>query len=165
MAATAKIIVRSIQPSDNAALAGIIRHSLAEFGADKPGTVYYDPTTDALHELFQTPGSFYLVAENDQQVLGGAGIFPTIGLPSGVCELVKMYLHKDARGKGLGRQLIERCLQQAKTLGYTGVYLETMPELGKAVEIYEKFGFRYLDGPMGSSGHFGCHVWMLLAIS
>ena len=36
-------------------LAQIIRTSLAEFGANKPGTVYFDPTTDALYELFQTP--------------------------------------------------------------------------------------------------------------
>jgi putative acetyltransferase len=153
--------IRHIQPSDNAALATIVRDSLAEFGANKPGTVYYDPTTDALYELFQSPRSLYLVAEEDNQLLGGAGIFPSPGLPGGVCELVKMYLNKNARGKGLGRLLINKCLEEAKNLGYKSVYLETMPELGKAVSVYEKFGFRYLTGPMGNTGHFGCDVWMI----
>jgi putative acetyltransferase len=157
----ADIHIRLIQPTDNAALAVIIRDSLSEFGANKPGTVFYDPTTDALYELFQSPGSFYLVAENSNQLLGGAGIFPSAGLPTGVCELVKMYLHKAARGKGLGRLLINQCLEKAKTLGYKKVYLETMPELGKAVSVYEKFGFSYLNGPMGNTGHFGCDVWMI----
>ena len=157
----AAISIRFIQPADNAALAAIIRDSLAEFGANKPGTVFFDPTTDALYELFQQPGSFYLVAEEAGHLLGGAGIFPSAGLPEGVCELVKMYLHKAARGKGLGRLLINECLEKARQLGYKKVYLETMPELSKAVSVYEKFGFSYLTGPMGDTGHFGCDVWMI----
>lgn len=157
----ADIHIRSIEPADNASLAIIIRNSLAEFGANKPGTVFFDPTTDALYELFQQPGSFYLVATADNQLLGGAGIFPSAGLPDGVAELVKMYLHPAARGRGLGRLLISKCLEKAKTAGYKKVYLETMPELGKAVSVYEKFGFSYLPGPMGNTGHFGCDVWMI----
>jgi len=161
MVLPADIQIRSIQPSDNTALAIIIRDSLSEFGANKPGTVFYDPTTDALFDLFQLPGSLYLVAEDGTQLLGGAGIFPSAGLPEGVCELVKMYLQKAARGRGLGRLLINQCLEKAKALGYKKVYLETMPELGKAVSVYEKFGFSYLSGPMGNTGHFGCDVWMI----
>lgn len=153
--------IRPIQPTDNKALAIIIRNALAEFGANKPGTVFYDETTDALYELFQTPGSFYFVAHEDQQILGGGGIFPTDALPDATCELVKMYLHKDARGKGAGRQLIECCLNWAKEYGYKQVYLETMPELQQALKVYELFGFNYLDAPLGNSGHFGCDRWML----
>ncbi len=164
MSTPAGISIRPIQATDNTALAVIIRDSLSEFGANKPGTVYYDPTTDALYELFQTPGSFYLVAEENNELLGGAGIFPSAGLPQGICELVKMYLHKNARGKGLGRSMIERCLLQAKAIGYKSVYLETMPELGKAISVYEKFGFRHLTGPMGNTGHFGCDRWMIMEL-
>ena len=142
-------------------MARIIRDSLAEFGANRPGTVFFDPTTDNLYELFKTPGSVYMVAEENGMLLGGAGIFPSAGLPDGVCELVKMYLRKNARGKGLGRRMIDQCLEQASQLGYTKVYLETMPELNKAVRVYEQFGFEYLKGPMGNTGHFGCDVWML----
>jgi putative acetyltransferase len=158
---SSSITIRTIQQKDNAALAVIVRTSLAEFGANKPGTVYFDPTTDALYELFQTKGSYYFVAEENGNLLGGGGIFPTENLPEGTCELVKMYLHKDARGKGLGKLLIERCLNWAKQNGYTHVYLETMPELKQALKVYELFGFEYLNGPLGNSGHFGCDRWML----
>jgi putative acetyltransferase len=155
------INIRKIQPSDNPHLALIIRNALAEFGANKPGTVFYDDTTDHLYELFQHPGSIYFVAEQDAEILGGAGIYPSEGLPQGTCELVKMYLKPATRGLGLGRKLIEQCLEFAKGFGYSQVYIETMPELRKALTVYEKFGFEYLKGPLGNTGHFGCDVWML----
>lgn len=156
------IEIRPIQFSDNAAMARIIRSSLEEFGAARPGTVYFDESTDHLFELFQsTPLSAYFVAVKNGALVGGAGIFPTEGLPATTCELVKMYLSPEVRGLGLGRFMIDRCLQKAKENGFDSVYLETMPELKKAVSVYEKFGFSYLTGPMGNSGHNGCDIWML----
>ena len=154
-------VIRPIEPRDNSAIAVVIRAALAEFGANKPGTVYFDESTDHLFELFRQPGSAYFIAEWQGQVVGGAGIYPTEGLPADCCELVKMYLTPAARGTGLGRTLISLCLETARDLGFRQVYLETMPELRKAVTVYEKFGFRYLEGPLGNSGHFGCDVWML----
>lgn len=153
--------IRSIQPEDNPVLARIIKDTLKEFGANHPGTVYYDETTDALYELFRKERSHYFVAEKDGSILGGGGIFPTDGLPEDTCELVKMYLLPEARGTGLGRSIIEQCLERAREYGYKQVYLETMPELRQALNIYARFGFEYLKGPMGNSGHTGCSLWML----
>ena len=82
------IQIRTIQPQDNEAIARIIRNTLKEFGANKPGTVYYDATTDALFELFQTPGSVYYIAEQNSNMLGGGGIYPSKRLPYKTCELV-----------------------------------------------------------------------------
>jgi putative acetyltransferase len=157
-----EIQIRPSQPEDNPAIARIIRSVLEEFGANKPGTVYFDTETDHLFELFsKTPGSSYQVAIQDGILLGGAGIFPTPNLPERTCELVKMYLLPRARGKGVGRTLIEESFQIARNLGYQAIYLETMPELTKAIYIYEKMGFQYLNGPMGNSGHTGCDIWMI----
>lgn len=156
-----KIRIRSIQLSDNAQLAVIVRDTLTEFGANVPGTVYFDSTTDALYELFQTPRSAYFIAEMDGKIVGGGGIYPTENLPSDTCELVKMYLLPEARGIGLGRLMMERCLETAQSNGFEKVYLETLPELKQAVKVYEKFGFEYLCAPLGNSKHFGCGLWML----
>lgn len=153
--------IRPIEPTDNAPLALIIRNALAEFGANKPGTVYFDPTTDHLFELFQKKGAAYFVALLDDKLVGGGGIYPTDGLPADTCELVKMYLHPGARGLNLGKALIEKSLDFAKEAGYRQVYLETMPELKQALHVYARFGFQYLNGPMGNSGHTGCSLWML----
>jgi putative acetyltransferase len=159
------ISIRTIQEEDNAVLAKIIRNSLEEFNANKPGTVYYDPTTDKLFEVFKTRGSKYFVAAENNIVLGGGGIYPTQNLPPDTCELVKLYVSNAARGKGIGRLLMEKCFAAAKQFGYTKMYLESMPELNIAVPLYEKLGFTYLPAPMGNSGHDGCDIWMIKELS
>lgn len=154
------INIRNIEPTDNIAIAAIIRGALEEFGANKPGTVYFDPTTDQLFELFQVPGAVYYVALINNTIVGGCGIYPTANLPEATCELVKLYLHKDARGTGLGKKLMLQSMQWAKENGYKTVYLESMPELATAVTMYEKLGFKRIFQPMGNSGHCGCDIWM-----
>jgi putative acetyltransferase len=158
------VLIRQILSSDDMALATIIRNGLTEFKAAKPGTVYFDPTTDALYNLFKTPNSIYFVAVQHGEVLGGCGIYPTANLPAGTCELVKLYLSPTARGKGLGKLLMEKSMLAAKEMGYTKIYLETMPELNIAVPMYEKLGFTSLDEPLGNSGHSGCGIWMIKAL-
>lgn len=153
--------LRQLQQGDNPVMASIIRSVLKEFNANKPGTVYYDPTTDDLFTLFSIPRSAYFVAEMNGRVVGGAGVYPTDALPGGCCELVKLYLLPEARGKGIGKSLIQQCVATATGFGFTSMYLETMPELIIAVGLYEHLGFSYLTGPMGNSGHFGCDIWML----
>jgi len=158
------IMIRNLEPADNIAIASVIRDTLTEFGANRPGTVYFDPTTDDLYSLFQKKGSYYQVAMIDGVIVGGGGIYPSDGLPGNTCELVKMYLLPAARGLGLGKKMIAACLENAKRMGYQQVYLETMPELKDALKTYEKFGFTYLDGPLGNTGHFGCALWMIKKI-
>ncbi len=158
------ISIRPIKRLDNPYLAVIIRQALAEFGANKPGTVYYDSTTDNLFELFDHKKSMYFVAEEKGNILGGGGIYPTQGLPTGTCELVKMYLSPEARSKGIGRKIMNQCFAFAKKVGYHQIYLETMPELAQAVCVYKRLGFHQLAAPLGNSGHFDCNIWMLKAI-
>ena len=155
------ITFRTIEERDNIELAALIRRVFREFKIDKPGTVYFDPTTDELYRLFQKEGSVYWLAEEDGKIIGGCGIFPTPSLPDRCAELVKFYLDPDQRGKGIGRTLLEICFDSARKFGYRQIYLESMPELEKAISIYEKAGFRFIPGSLGNSGHFGCNIWML----
>ena len=154
-------VIRLLQKEDNPIIAAIIRSVLTEFNANRPGTVYYDPTTDDLFTLFSKPNSEYWILEEDGKIAGGSGVYPTEGLPEGCCELVKLYLLPEYRGKGYGKLLIEKCFESAVKFGYKQVYLETMPELKMAMGLYEQCGFTYLKGPLGNSGHFGCDLWML----
>ena len=158
------IMVRKIELKDNQLIASIIRSCLEEFGANKPGTVYYDKTTDHLFELFSTEKSVYFIAELNGQVVGGGGIFPSDGLTEDTCELVKMYLKPEVRKMGLGAKIISNCIEFAGENGYKRIYLESMPELKRAISVYEKFGFSYLSNPMGNTGHYGCSVWMCLEL-
>jgi len=153
--------IRTIGQGDNISLAKIIRDTLKEFNANKPNTVYFDDTTDHLFEVFKAAKSIYYVAEYDGEIVGGGGIYPTVNLPEGTCELVKLYLSPIARGKGIGKVLMQKCITAAKELGYKKIYLETMPELIIAIPMYEKYGFTHLSAAQGNSGHTGCDVWMI----
>jgi len=156
------IILRKLLPSDNKPLAELIRNVFREFKIDRPGTVYTDPTTDDLFALFNNSKSVYWIAEEEGTIIGGCGVFPTSGLPDKCAELVKFYVDAACRGKGIGYQLMQKCIDSARDLGYTQLYLETLPELGKAVSMYEKAGFRHIPERLGNSGHYSCHIWMLL---
>lgn len=153
-------LIRVLTRADNSKIAKIIRSVLEEHGVNKPGTVYTDPTTDDLFALFQNEKSVYYIAEKNGVMVGGCGIYPTQGLPEGCVELVKLYLMKEVRGTGLGKRLMETCLNTAKEWGYTSVYLESMPELNSAIGLYQSLGFESLTNPLGASGHFACDVWM-----
>jgi putative acetyltransferase len=156
------ITIQPIQPAHNNAIATIIKAAFDDFDIPKEGTVYSDPTTNNLYQLFNVPKSYYGIVQNkQQQILGGGGIYPTSGLPANTAELVKFYLHKSSRGLGIGHTLMQHLLVQAKQLGYTQVYLESFPELTAAIHLYKKFGFEVLPNAMGNSGHYACNVWML----
>jgi putative acetyltransferase len=154
------IVYRKIERRDNKQLSRLIRKVLEEFGIDRPGTVYTDPTTDALYELFQISGSVYWIAEENNEIVGGCGIFPTEGLPVGYAELVKLYLSAGSRGKGIGNVLMQKSIESAIEFEYTHLYLESFPELNKAVSLYRKNGFTPLKAALGNSVHFACTLWM-----
>lgn len=153
--------IRMMTAADNAPLAALIRTILMEVGAPKVGTAYSDPTLNTLYEVYDQPLSCYFVILKGKQLIGGAGIAPLEGGESKVCELQKMYLLDKFRGKGLGAQLMIKCLDFARNQGFKQCYLETLPYMKAAQRLYQKAGFRYLDTPMGITGHYSCDVWML----
>jgi len=100
------------------------------------------------------------VAESKGKVLGCCGLYPTSGLEKYTIELVKFYLAKEFRNKGIGKKLFETCLIEAKKLGFDSVYIESLPEFSAAVKLYTSYEFHHLDQPLGNSGHTGCNIWM-----
>lgn len=153
--------IRPIQEKDNPKVANMIRRVFEEFGAKKEGTVYSDPTTDHLFELFQKEGDILYVAEKKGEIHGCCGLFPTEGLPNSCAELVKFYLSSEIRGKGFGREMYQKCEDKAMEIGYDQLYIESMDDFDRAVSMYKKLGFIQLKKSMGNSGHFGCKIWML----
>jgi len=156
-----RIFIRKIKQSDNIALAMIVRQAFHDFNVPTRGTVYEDPTTDEMFEWFDTEGAVCWVAKLNDEVAGCCGVYPTSDLPEGCVELVKFYILSKARGKGIGKQLMEKSIESAKELGYRQVYIESLPEFDKAVNIYVAQGFQSLSHPLGNSGHTGCTIWMV----
>ena len=153
--------IRPVKTEDNLLLAKMIREVFTEHDAPRIGTVYSDPTTDNLYELFKADKSILWVAETDKEILGCCGIYPTEGLDDDTAELVKFYLPASSRGKGIGKELMERSILSAREFGYKKLYIESLPQFSKAVSMYVKQGFKKIDEPMGNSGHTSCDIWMM----
>lgn len=158
------IVIRSIQQNDNLELASMIREVFVEQNAPQEGTVFSDPTTDFLFELFQEENSILWVLEIDGKAVGCCGLFPTQGLPEKCVELVKFYISKEARGNGFGLELMNKCIESALELGYKSIYIESLPEYSKAVNMYLQAGFKQLNQALGNSGHTACNLWFLKKI-
>lgn len=156
--------IRPITAGDDTAMAGIIRTVMPEFGADGPGFAIHDPEVAQMSHAYDRVGAAYFVVVRDGVVEGGGGIAALEGGPDGVCELRKMYFLPALRGRGAGAALMQRCLDAARTLGYRQCYLETLRGMDAAAKLYERSGFTRLDGPMGSTGHFGCNRFYLRAL-
>ena len=94
--------IRFIKPSDNAALAQVIRTVLVDLGVPKVGTAYADKALDSMYENYQSEKHAYFVVEDQGVILGGAGVAPLQDFKGPVCELQKMYFLSEIRGKGFG---------------------------------------------------------------
>lgn len=158
------ITLRQVQVNDNPYLSQIIKKTFEEFGAPKEGTVYSDPTTNHLFELFKEPNAVLWVACVEDEMVGCCGIYPTPNLPNHYTELVKFYIKETARGKGIGNQLLQQCIQSAKAFGYTHIYLECTPQFTAALKLYNGYGFTLIPNALGNSGHGGCSIFMVKAI-
>ena len=131
--------IRAATNSDADAIREIVFTVLAEYGldCDPAGT---DADLDDIEATYIVGGGMFEVVEaNDERIIGTVGLFP---LRDGVCELRKMYLAREARGRGLGRRLMDRVLEQARALGFRRIELETAAPLVEAVALYERYGFR-----------------------
>ncbi len=157
-----KPIIRPIVQSDNEQIAAVIRQVLVDFGVPKVGTAYADTALDRMFETYDVSKASYFVVEDQGKIIGGAGIAQLENYEGPICELQKMYFLDEARGKGLGSAMMERCLQEGRNFGYEKCYLETMPYMKAAQKLYTRTGFEYIDGPMGDTGHFSCPVHMLM---
>lgn len=156
--------IRLIQASDAKAVANVIRTVMPEFGAGGAGFAIHDREVDDMYTAYTSPGTAYFVCEGEGKILGGGGIGPLLGGDIQYCELKKMYFLPEARGLGLGQKVLNACLQAAKTNGYSFCYLETFNTMNNAIKLYEKAGFKKINGALGNTGHFACDRFYLLQL-
>lgn len=154
-------IIRPVEKRDNAQLTHLIRSILEDFGVPRIGSAYADTALDDMYSAYQKEKAVYYVIDDNGTILGGAGIAQLDNYDGPVCELQKMYFLIEARGRGLGTDMMRICLEKAKEFGYEKVYLETMPYMIAAQKLYERSGFKYIDGPVGDTGHHACQTHMI----
>jgi len=107
-------------------------------------------------ELANLPGDYappqgrLLLAEYEGKLVGCVALHP---LDPTICEMKRLYLRPQFRGKGLGRVLADRIIAEARHIGYHRMRLDTVgPVMKDAVAMYRKLGFQeiapYCPNPM-----------------
>jgi putative acetyltransferase len=97
-------------------------------------------------ELTSLPGDYappegrLLLAESEGQLAGCVALHK---LEYDICEMKRLYLRPQFRGKGLGRVLADRIIAEARQIGYQRMRLDTVePVMKDAVAMYRRIGFR-----------------------
>jgi putative acetyltransferase len=154
---------RPIEPRDDAAMARVIRSVMTEFGCCGEGFSIHDAEVDHMSRAYAGPGAAYWVVEDSSStgggaILGGAGFAQLAGSRSDekVCELRKMYVLAAGRGLGVGRALLDLCIDGARRAGFKTMYLETFHTMEGARRLYQRSGFVEKSGARGCTGHSGC---------
>ena len=145
------VIYRKIESGDDAAIARIIRENLEANHLDIPGTAYFDEHLDHISTYYLANPSereYFILTDVQGRVIGGIGL-AECDLFEDCAELQKLYLSDDAKGRGTGYELICKIEDKARELGYRYMYLETHTNLGAAIHIYEKSGYKAIEKPAG----------------
>jgi GNAT superfamily N-acetyltransferase len=84
---------------------------------------------------YRPPRGRLLIAEQ----AGCVGLRP---LDEEICEMKRLFVRPEHRGSGLGRQLVEAIIGEARSIGYRRMRLDTMPKMAGAQGLYASLGFR-----------------------
>lgn len=98
----------------------------------------YEAEFAKLPGKYAPPGGCLLLAEQRGQL---AGCIALRQADEAICEMKRLYVRPVARGSGLGRQLIERLIEEARQMGYREMRLDVLAEFAAARKLYEELGF------------------------
>lgn len=152
------LLIRAIKKDDDVGISKVILKVISEFGQSDSITLSIIPEVNYMFDFYTKPRHKYFVAKADEKIIGGAGIGPLKGIDSGdTCELQKMYIDSKFRGKGIGKQLLDLCLNSAKDFKYKACYLDTQDQMNRAIELYKRNGFKKLNSRVGNNNHHTCN--------
>jgi GNAT superfamily N-acetyltransferase len=109
-------------------------------------------------ELAGLPGAYaaprgrLLLAFVGSDVSGCVALRP---IGDDVCEMKRLFVRAGFRGQGIGKQLGERVVQEARDIGYRMMRLDTLPSMQSAIRLYEGLGFvrcaAYYETPLAET--------------
>ena len=113
---------------------------------------HYDDEIKHLEIKYGMPYGRLYLAYYDGEVAGCIGLRK---IDDKNCEMKRLYVRPQFRGKKIGKQLTLKIIEDAKEIGYSNMLLDTLPFLDIAIDMYKKFGFyeieSYNDSPMSTS--------------
>jgi GNAT superfamily N-acetyltransferase len=152
----------SIEEATSAESIGEARRLFTEYqaalGVDL-GFQDFDDELATLPGLYASPNGRLLLVRIDAAVAGCVALRP---LPGDACEMKRLFVRPGFRAAGIGRVLAERVIAEASAIGYRRMYLDTLPSMGRAQQLYEVLGFRdiepYRYNPIAGARYLGLEL-------
>jgi GNAT superfamily N-acetyltransferase len=145
--ASRSLVIRLVREDELVVIADLFGPGLQGYrgrGADWIVNAYLAELLD-VRSRFDVAETY--VALVDERVVGSVAFYPDVvlegwsNLPSGWAGFRALVVHPDARGRGVGRLLVERCLVRARAVGAAALGIHTIDLLDDAVRLYERLGF------------------------
>jgi putative acetyltransferase len=138
-----RYVLRRAAPEDAAGIWRLISSVLSDFGivADRKTT---DRDLADIGAHYDACGGVFFVLLDGRTVIGTVALRPG---PPEACELCRMYLAHEYRGRGLGRRLFDHAMAEARRRGFQEVFLKTASVLTTAISLYERAGFQHVPKP------------------
>ncbi len=112
----------------------------------------YDDELEHLEKKYGLPEGRLYLAYSDGELAGCVGLRK---VDAANCELKRLYVKPQFRGRKVGQILIRQIIDDARDIGYQHMLLDTLPFLESAMHMYRKYGFyeieSYNDSPMEAS--------------
>lgn len=134
-----EIFVRPATNADCEKVKALVFGVLSEYGLETDPEGTDADLNDIEANYIKRGGLFEILEDAKGSLFGTVGLFP---IDAETVELRKMYFDKSLRGRGFGKKMLERMIQQACQLKFKRIYLETASVLREAIGLYEKYGFK-----------------------
>lgn len=132
-----------IQQAESPQQIGAVRELFLEYATSLNFSLCFQSFEKELAGLpgdYAPPAGSLLLAADSSQLAGCVALHQ---LEDEICEMKRLYVRPQFRGKGLGRVLAERVVADAREIGYKRLRLDTVePVMRGAVALYRKLGFR-----------------------
>lgn len=143
MSSSRPVIRSAVWPREKDVVAALFEEYAASLDVD---LAYQDFAAElaALPGKYAGPSGALLVADHPEH--GLVGCVALRPLPeAGCCEMKRLYVRPEGRGLGLGQMLILEIMREGARLGYNEIRLDTLPSMGKAMELYAASGFERIE--------------------
>ncbi len=136
-------ILRDYRKGDEGEVFPLVEYALRQYGL-KVNPEETDADIQDIQASYIQSGGAFKVLEDNGGIVGSYGLYR---IDEDSCELRKMYLRPEYKGKGLGKMMMDDAFLTATTLGFSRMVLETNRCLKEALNLYRKYGFvEYASG-------------------